>query len=74
MTWLVYLWKLENMTQAARHLIESFEALPEPDKQSVVVEILRRAIPDHYSTLEDEDLLLAADQVFLELDRRESED
>ena len=62
------------MTRAAKQVIESFESLPDPDKQSVVVEILRRATVDAYPALEDEDLVLAADQVFLELDRREGSD
>ena len=62
------------MTRAAKQIIESFESLPEPDRQSVVVEILRRAAADAYPALEDEDLVFAADQVFLELDRRESSD
>jgi hypothetical protein len=59
------------MTRAAKQIIESFESLPEPDKQSVVVEILRRATADEHPVLEDEALVLAADQVFLGLDRRE---
>ena len=59
------------MTRAAKQVIESFEALPETEKHSVVVEILRRATTENYPALEDEDLVLAADQVFLELDRRE---
>ena len=59
------------MTQAAKQLIEDFDSLPEPDKQSVVVEILCRTAADAYPALEDEDLVLAADHVFLDLDRRE---
>jgi len=59
------------MTQAAKQLIESFESLPESDKQSVAVEILRRTTSDSYPALADEDLVLAADQVFLDLNRRE---
>ncbi len=62
------------MTRAAKQIIESFESLPEPEKQSVVVEILRRTAADAYPALEDEDLVLAADQIFLELDRREGSD
>jgi len=62
------------MTLAAKTILESFEALPEPDKEAVVVEILRRATAAPYPTMEDEDLIFAADQVFLELDRREGVD
>ena len=62
------------MTKAVREVIEIFEALPEADKLSVVDEILRRATTDNYAALEDDALILAADQVFLELDRREGSD
>ena len=62
------------MSQAVKTIIECFEALPEPDKEAVVVEILRRVTTAPYPALEDEDLILAADQVFLELDRREGAD
>ncbi|MCI0701076.1 MAG: hypothetical protein L0241_08330 [Planctomycetia bacterium] len=31
------------MNESVRHLLELFDALPEPDKRSAVVEILRRA-------------------------------
>ncbi len=62
------------MTRAAKQVIEGFESLPESERQSVVVEILRRTAADAYPVLKDEDLVLAADQVFLELDRREGSD
>ncbi len=62
------------MTDAARRIVETFEALPEEDRQTVVVEILRRTAADVYPALEDKDLVLAAEQVFLELDRREQEE
>lgn len=61
------------MTQAARKVLETFDALPEDDKQAVTVEILRRAPLEDYSELNDSELVLAAEQVFLELDREESE-
>lgn len=59
------------MTRAARQLLDRFEELPGPDRQEVVVEILRRTVEEDTSAPGDEELLLAADQVFLELDRRE---
>jgi len=62
------------MKNAAREVIEDFEALPEDDKQLVVREILRRTTTDDYPTLDDNALILAADEVFLELDRREGSD
>jgi hypothetical protein len=61
------------MTQAARKVLATFDALPEDDKQAVTVEILRRVPLEDYSALNDSELVLAAEQVFLELDREESE-
>ena len=61
------------VTEAARHLLEEFEALPDVDKREVVVELLRLSILAPHSSPSDEDLLYSADQVFLDLDRREAE-
>ena len=61
------------MSTAARQLIESFEALPEADQREVLVELLRHTFESSsYSAPSDEELLLAADQVFQELDQREA--
>jgi hypothetical protein len=55
------------LTQAAQQLLEAFEALPETDKQAVATEILRRTLNAGSPGLDDDDLVLAADQIFLEL-------
>jgi hypothetical protein len=60
------------MTLAAQRILETFETLPETDKQTVAAEILRRTLDD--SIPEDQELVLAADQVFLQLDRSEALD
>lgn len=57
------------MTKAARHLIETFEALPEDDKRVVTLAILRQSAVEEHSPLDEAELILAADQVFLDLDR-----
>ena len=62
------------MTKAAKEFLETFETLPDPDKQEVAVEILRHTLAESYSSPDDSDLVFAADQLFLELDRRESQD
>lgn len=62
------------MTKAAQRLIHSFETLPEEDRRSVVVEILRLTVVEDHPPLDEAELVLAADQVFLDLDRRESQD
>lgn len=61
------------MTNAAKQLIDSFEALPEDEKHEVLAQLLRRLISTPYSSPTDEDLVHAADLVFQEYDRREGE-
>ena len=60
------------MGDAARHLLESFEALSETDQREVLVALLRRAAERPHPFPTDQELLVAADQVFQELDRREA--
>ena len=62
------------MTKAARRLIETFETLPDDDKRVVTIAILRRSTVEEYAPLDEAELILAADQVFLDLDRREEQD
>jgi len=61
------------MGDAARHLLESFEALSETERREVLEELLRRAAELPYSFPSDDEFVQAADQVFQELDRREAE-
>lgn len=59
------------MTQAARKLIEEFDALPEHDRSEIVAELARRVAQAPHDLPNDQDLLAAADRLFIELDRRE---
>jgi len=59
------------MTRAAQKVLDTFETLPEEDKREIATEILRRTSAEDYGDLDDSALTLVADQVFLELDRRE---
>ena len=63
-----------ELSDTVEGLLKSFELLPEPEKQKVATEILRRLLELRLAPLTDEELALNAEQVFLELDRRESED
>jgi hypothetical protein len=54
-------------------VVDTFEALPEEDQRSVVLEILRRTAED-YPPIDELELVLAADQIFGDLDRREGQD
>lgn len=60
------------MTQAAKKLLEEFEALPEADRSAIVAELARRVALAPHDLPTDEDLLASADPLFSDLDRRES--
>lgn len=62
------------MTLSAQQIIDSFERLPESEKQEVTYEILRRSIYLEIPPLTDEELVAAAEQLFLALDAKEAED
>lgn len=59
------------MVAAAQKVLEAFDALPQPARQEVLGEILRRAALEHHGLPTDEELNAAADDLFLELDRDE---
>jgi len=61
------------MGDAARHLLQSFEALSETERYEVLEALLRRATELPYSFPSDDELVRAADQVFQGLDRLEAE-
>ena len=62
------------MTASAKTILESFDKLPEPEKQQVASAILRRTLRFDVSPLTDEDLVAQADELFRELDSRETSD
>jgi hypothetical protein len=63
---------LNGMTRLVEELLNSFEKLPEAEKRELVSEIIKRSLALDLPQLSDDSLLLAADQVFLELDKDES--
>ena len=62
------------MTNAAKQLIDSFEALAVQEQQEVLAQLLRRLTDVETTPLSDDALLHAADAVFQDYDRRESTD
>lgn len=60
------------MTTEAKHIIEDFGALPDPAKREVLAELIRISRHLDYPGISDDELVSAADEVFLEYDRRES--
>ncbi|BAU14096.1 hypothetical protein LEP3755_46410 [Leptolyngbya sp. NIES-3755] len=62
------------MNSAAQKLINSFEQLPDLEKQQVATEILRRTLIQDIPELLDEALILNAEALFLSLDEFEADD
>lgn len=61
------------MTSTTQEIIESFSRLPNSEKKIVVSLILRDALEVETPSLSDDELVLNAEDLFLELDRREEE-
>ena len=59
------------MTQAAKKLLEEFDALQGPDRTEVLAELLRRVALVPHDLPDPDDLTAAADRLFVELDRQE---
>ena len=59
------------MTQATKKLLEEFEALPDQDRSELVAELARRVALAPHDLPQEEDLVAAAEHLFMELDRRE---
>ncbi len=60
------------MTVQSQNVIRAFELLPEAEKQEVVVELLKRSRVFESPNLSDEELVGAAETIFLSLDREEA--
>ena len=59
------------MTKAAQDFLRSFKALQPADQHDVLVQLLREPIEARYEAPSDDELVVAADLVFLEYDRAE---
>lgn len=62
------------MGTPAQNVIDTFDELPEAEKKEVATAILRRAVKIDFPPISDDELILNAEETFLELDRREAED
>jgi hypothetical protein len=62
---------MSMMTQLAENLISTFDRLPLIEQKEVTRLILKRNIEVDIPPVSDEELVLAAEDIFLELDRRE---
>lgn len=59
------------MSAEARHLIEGFEALPDPAKREVLAELVRISRHIDYPEMSEEELISAANDLFVTYDERE---
>jgi hypothetical protein len=61
------------MTTAVKNILRSYEILPELEKRELVYQIIRRSLKFDLPPLSEEQLVFNADELFLELDQRESQ-
>jgi hypothetical protein len=60
------------MTASVKELLNSFDKLPEAEKRELASEIIKRSLTLDLPELSDESLVVAADKIFLQLDKEES--
>lgn len=61
------------MTAEAKHIVDDFRAMRDAAKREVLAELVRISGGIDYPPMSDDELLAAANDVFLTYDRRESE-
>jgi hypothetical protein len=61
------------MTALAQEILKNFDQLPDTEQQKVALEILKRIAHSDFPPLEDEDLVLSAEEILLSLDQQESD-
>ena len=62
------------MTTTTQYLLDAFDLLSAEEKQAVACEILQRMRDVDLPPLADEEFILSAEALFLDLDRREATD
>lgn len=62
------------MTTTTQHLLDAFDLLSAEEKQAVTCKILHRMREVDLPPLAEEALVLSAEALFLDLDRREATD
>lgn len=60
------------MIALAQEFLNSFDRLPDKEQLEVALAILKRVIHIDFPPLSDEDLVMNAEELFLELDKQES--
>jgi hypothetical protein len=62
------------VTAQGKHIIAEFEALPDQTKREVLAELIRSSRFIEYLEVREEEMLSAANDIFLDYDRRETEE
>lgn len=62
------------MTQTTQNIISTFDRLPSAEQKEITKIILRRNLEIETPSVSDEELVLNAEELFLELDRSEAID
>ena len=60
------------MTALVQELLDTFDRLTDSERLDLVLEILKRTVDLDFLPLPDEDLVLNAEGLFLELDQQEA--
>lgn len=60
------------MTASVEELLNAFDSLTDSERLDLLLEILKRTVYLDFPPLSDEDLVLNAEGLFLELDRQEA--
>jgi hypothetical protein len=65
--------EFNTMTAEAKHILDDFQALPDTAKREVLAELVRISGRIEYPKVSDDELLSAANDVFLAYDEHETE-
>ena len=60
------------MTAAGKHIVDDFRTLPDEEKREVLADLLRISRDIEVPGMSDEELVAAADNIFLSYDREEA--
>ena len=60
------------MTAAGKHIVEDFRTLPDEEKREVLVDLLRISRDIEVPPVSEEELVAAADDLFLSYDGQEA--
>jgi hypothetical protein len=59
------------MIEGARKLLDEFDTLSDLDRSELMAELVRRMALASHDLPQDDDLMAAADRLFIDFDRRE---